>query len=73
MGAASTEPNAGSDNRYPPEDDPKSGWRLRAERDGEDWLLNGEKTFIANGSVCPLTQEGQTTWRTAICGGGDRR
>jgi hypothetical protein len=24
MGAASTEPNAGSDNRYPPEDDPKS-------------------------------------------------
>jgi alkylation response protein AidB-like acyl-CoA dehydrogenase len=54
MGAASTEPNAGSDNRYPPEDDPKSGWRLRAERRGEEWLLNGEKTFIANGSVGKL-------------------
>jgi acyl-CoA dehydrogenase len=54
MGAASTEPNAGSDNRYPPEDDPKSGWRLRAECHGEEWLLNGEKTFIANGSVGKL-------------------
>ena len=54
MGAASTEPNAGSDNRYPPEDDPKSGWRLRAERHGDEWLLNGEKTFIANGSVGKL-------------------
>jgi acyl-CoA dehydrogenase len=51
MGAGSTEPNAGSDNRYPPEDDPKSGWRLRAERRGDEWLLNGEKTFIANGSI----------------------
>jgi alkylation response protein AidB-like acyl-CoA dehydrogenase len=54
MGAGSTEPNAGSDNRYPPEDDPRSGWRLRAERRGDDWILNGEKTFIANGSVGKL-------------------
>ena len=54
MGAASTEPNAGSDNRYPPEDDPKAGWRLRAERRGDEWLLNGEKTFIANGSIGKL-------------------
>jgi acyl-CoA dehydrogenase len=54
MGSASTEPNAGSDNRYPPLDDPKSGWRLRAERHGDEWLLNGEKTFIANGSVGKL-------------------
>ena len=54
MGAGSTEPNAGSDNRYPPEDDPKSGWRLRAERRGDEWLLNGEKTFIANGSIGKL-------------------
>jgi alkylation response protein AidB-like acyl-CoA dehydrogenase len=51
IGSASTEPNAGSDNRYPPADAPKSGWRLSAKRDGDDWLLNGEKTFIANGSV----------------------
>jgi acyl-CoA dehydrogenase len=54
MGAASTEPNAGSDNRYPPEDDPRSGWRLKAHRDGDHWLLNGEKTFIANGSIGKL-------------------
>ena len=54
IGSASTEPNAGSDNRYPPADAPKSGWRLRAERHGDDWLLNGEKTFIANGSVGSL-------------------
>src|SRR5688572_30279563 len=54
IGSASTEPNAGSDNRYPPADAPKSGWRLRAERSGDDWLLNGEKTFIANGSVGKL-------------------
>ena len=51
MGSASTEPNAGSDNRYPPEDDARAGYRLRAERQGEEWILNGEKTFIANGSV----------------------
>ena len=54
IGSASTEPNAGSDNRYPPADAPKSGWRLRAERDGDHWVLNGEKTFIANGSVGKL-------------------
>ena len=54
IGSASTEPNAGSDNRYPPADAPKSGWRLRAERHGDEWLLNGEKTFIANGSVGKL-------------------
>jgi acyl-CoA dehydrogenase len=54
IGSASTEPNSGSDNRYPPKDAPKSGWRLRAERHGDDWLLNGEKTFIANGPVGKL-------------------
>ncbi|HEX5103697.1 MAG TPA: acyl-CoA dehydrogenase family protein, partial [Pirellulaceae bacterium] len=27
LGHAGTEPNAGSDHRLPPEDDPKSGWR----------------------------------------------
>jgi alkylation response protein AidB-like acyl-CoA dehydrogenase len=54
LGSASTEPNAGSDNRYPPEDDPKAGYRLRAERRGDEWILNGEKCFIANGSVGKL-------------------
>jgi alkylation response protein AidB-like acyl-CoA dehydrogenase len=51
MGSASTEPNAGSDNRYPPDDDPRAGYRLKAVRQGDEWILNGEKTFIANGSV----------------------
>jgi len=54
LGHAGTEPNSGSDHRLPPEDDPKSGWRLRAERRGDEWILNGEKCFIANGSVAKL-------------------
>jgi len=54
MGRGITEPNAGSDNRMPPEEDPKAGFRLRAERKGDEWILNGEKCFIANGSVGSL-------------------
>jgi acyl-CoA dehydrogenase len=54
MGRGITEPNSGSDNRLPPEDDPKAGFRLRAERKGDEWILNGEKCFIANGSVGSL-------------------
>jgi len=54
MGRGITEPNAGSDNRLPPEDAPKAGFRLRAERNGDEWVLNGEKCFIANGSVGSL-------------------
>jgi acyl-CoA dehydrogenase len=53
IGSASTEPNSGSDNRYPP-DDKTSGFRVKSERKGDDWILNGEKTFIANGSVGKL-------------------
>lgn len=53
LGKGITEPTAGSDNRLPP-DDPKAGLRLRAERDGDYWILNGEKTFIANGNVGKL-------------------
>ena len=41
LGHAGTEPNSGSDHRLPPEDDPKSGWRLKAERRGDEWILNG--------------------------------
>lgn len=54
LGAAQTEPNASSDNRLPPENDPRSGWRLKAERRGDEWILNGEKCLIANGSVGKL-------------------
>ena len=54
LGKGGSEANAGSDNRMPPEDDPRAGWKLRAERKGDEWLLNGEKLFIANGSVAKL-------------------
>jgi alkylation response protein AidB-like acyl-CoA dehydrogenase len=54
IGRGITEPNSGSDNRLPPKSDPKAGYRLHAERDGNEWILNGEKCFIANGSVGSL-------------------
>lgn len=38
---AVTEPDAGSD---------LTAIRMRARRDGDDWVLNGEKTFITRGS-----------------------
>jgi alkylation response protein AidB-like acyl-CoA dehydrogenase len=55
MGSGSTEPSAGSDNRLPP-DDVRAGVKLRAERngDGSGWILNGDKVFIANGSIAKL-------------------
>ncbi|MHA2600998.1 MAG: acyl-CoA dehydrogenase family protein [Candidatus Thorarchaeota archaeon SMTZ1-83] len=37
-----TEPDVGSDT---------AGMKTRAEKDGDDWVLNGEKRFITNGSV----------------------
>ncbi len=42
---AITEPGAGSDMR---------GVRLRARRDGSDWILDGQKTFITNGWLADL-------------------
>ncbi len=54
LGQAGTEPNTGSDHRMPPEEDPRAGWKLRAERRGDEWILNGEKCFIANGGVARL-------------------
>ena len=54
LGKGISEPSAGSDNRLPPPDDPKAGLKLRAERHGDDWILNGEKCFIANASVGKL-------------------
>lgn len=54
LGKGITEPTAGSDNRLPPEDDPKAGLKLKAERHGDEWILNGEKAFIANAPVGKL-------------------
>lgn len=53
LGSGSTEPNSGSDNRLPP-GDPASGIRLKGERQGDGWILNGEKVFIANGNIAKL-------------------
>jgi acyl-CoA dehydrogenase len=54
LGLGNTEPNSGSDHRLPPPDFPRAGSRLSAVRDGDDWILNGEKCFIANGSVARI-------------------
>jgi len=55
LGSGQTEANSGSDNRLPPPGgDPRVGMRLRAERDGDYWVLNGEKQFIAHGNVAKL-------------------
>jgi alkylation response protein AidB-like acyl-CoA dehydrogenase len=40
---AYTEPNAGTD---------VAGIRTRAVRDGDDYVLNGSKMFITNGTIC---------------------
>jgi alkylation response protein AidB-like acyl-CoA dehydrogenase len=42
---AMTEPGAGSDLR---------GIRTTARRDGDDWILNGQKTFISSGIMADL-------------------
>ena len=54
LGKGISEPSAGSDNRLPPADDVKAGFKLKAERQGDEWILNGEKCFIANASVGKL-------------------
>ena len=54
LGSGQTEANSGSDNRMPPPDNLNSGVRLRAEKDGDHWVLNGEKQFIAHGNVAKL-------------------
>lgn len=40
LAVAMTEPDAGSD---------LAGMRSRAVKDGDDWMLNGQKTYISNG------------------------
>ncbi len=48
-----TEPGAGSDNVVP-YDEPGAGLMLRAERSGDQYVLNGVKQYIANGGVAGL-------------------
>lgn len=54
LAMAGTEPEAGSDNRMPPPGYPKAGWKTSAVRDGDEWVINGMKHFIANGGVAKL-------------------
>src|SRR6266568_4969798 len=54
LGKGISEHSAGSDNRLPPPDDPKAGLKVRAERRGDEWILNGEKAFIANANIGKL-------------------
>jgi acyl-CoA dehydrogenase len=53
LGKGISEYDAGSDNRLPP-DDPRAGLKLRAERRGDEWILNGSKAYIANGNIGKL-------------------
>ena len=45
LAVAMTEPGAGSDLQ---------GMRTTARRDGDDYVINGQKTFISNGHGCSL-------------------
>ncbi len=54
LGLGSNEPSGGSDNRMPPEDAPRAGMQLKAEQRGDEWILNGEKCFIANANIAKL-------------------
>ncbi len=50
IGIAITEPNAGSDNALPFDADPAAGPGLTATREGDTYLLNGVKQYIAMGA-----------------------
>jgi glutaryl-CoA dehydrogenase len=47
-----TEPESGSD---------PGSMRTRARRDGDDWILNGEKSWITNGSIADVAVVWATT------------
>ncbi len=51
--SASTEPDAGSDNALP-YDAPGHGAMLRAQPDGDGWVLDGQKSMITNGPIASL-------------------
>jgi acyl-CoA dehydrogenase len=57
---AMTEPQSGSDLR---------GMRTTARRDGDNWVVNGRKTFISHGCTADLIV---LAAKTAIDGGDDR-
>ena len=48
-----TEPDAGCDNLIP-YDEPGGGMRTSAVRDGDEWVIDGTKHFIASASVAKL-------------------
>lgn len=56
---AMTEPGTGSDLQ---------GVRTRAVRDGDDWVIDGSKTFISNGQHCDIVI---VVTRTGDAGGSD--
>lgn len=56
-----TEPHAGSDLR---------NIRTRAVRDGDDYVVSGQKVFISNGQLCDLIVLAAKTDPTATRGGG---
>ncbi|MGH7903489.1 MAG: acyl-CoA dehydrogenase family protein [Candidatus Dormibacteraceae bacterium] len=51
---AMTEEHAGSDHGLPFLDDVEAGVRTTAQLRGDEWVLNGAKRFITNGSVARL-------------------
>ncbi len=53
LAVAMTEPDAGCDNVVP-YDEPDGGMRTSAVRNGDEWVLNGTKHFIACGAVARL-------------------
>jgi acyl-CoA dehydrogenase len=58
---ALTEPGAGSD---------AANIQMSAERDGDSWILNGEKIFITNGNEADFTMVFAVTDRTKGARGG---
>ncbi|MEE9275742.1 MAG: acyl-CoA dehydrogenase family protein [bacterium] len=53
LGVGITEPDAGCDNLMP-YDEPDGGMRTSAVREGDEWVLNGTKHFIASAAVAKL-------------------
>ncbi len=64
MGIGLTEPDYGTDNILP-YSDPKGGLKLSATRDGDGWVLNGTKHFIACAAFAKLSYVVARTNRTA--------